>query len=175
MLPVVFLATIPVEYIVLLLAAAVIILGVPLVVICCLIKDCRPIAKKLAVHGALLLASLAIVYFAATPVRLLFALGIMQKAGPIISSIEAFKTKHGSYPISLVQAGTGDANTFRYQRWHNIYYLEFRTDGPPFGYFFVYRPDRNYSDKDEFSLAVQPDSIDHPLNKIGDWGWFHKM
>ncbi|PWU01329.1 MAG: hypothetical protein C5B53_03050 [Candidatus Melainabacteria bacterium] len=164
-----------VEFFVLLLAGAVIILGLPLVAISYLVGRWRPFTKLFAVSIGVSLAALTIVFFAAEPVRLLFAQGVMRKAEPIIASIEAFKIKNGAYPISLEQAGTDNANTFWYKRWHNIYYLQFRTDGPPFGYFFVYRPDHDYSDKDEFSLDVQPVPGDHPLIKIGDWSWYHKM
>jgi hypothetical protein len=120
------------------------------------------------------LAALVIVFFAAEPVRLLHAQGIMKRAEPIIASIEAFKTKQGAYPDSLAEAKSGNTNPFWYRRWHNIYFLQFRIDGPPFGYIFVYRPDHDYSGKDDYVSDIAP-WVDDVGNKIGDWCWFHKM
>jgi hypothetical protein len=163
------------ETLALLLACAVLIIGVPLVAMCASVTRWRPLAKKLAITIGAFFAVLTIVLFSAEPIRLSIAREIIRKAEPIIASIEKFKTKRGIYPSTLAEAGTGNADTFWYRPWRKIYFLQFRIDGPPFGWFFVYRPDHNYTDEDDYVSAIQPWVAHETGHEINGWYWFHKM
>lgn len=152
-------------------------------------RQTRKLAKRL-LCGFLIFFMLAIASFLlAESYREFRAHQIIKQVNPFIQGLEQYKTKKGVYPAKLDELvpgfirrisetsvvcgnnereGTYPDCAVIYRRENKAYLLSFRMDGPPFGYYFFYRPSHHYP-RWEGVLQLEL------KKKIDQWGWYRKV